>query len=58
MGLAMGREQWRRIFLGSAVDVEMDSAARVLVQPELRAENSSGYNNTSWADHAAKVTVA
>ena len=27
---------WRRIFLGSAVDVEIDGAARVLVPPELR----------------------
>lgn len=28
------------------------------VQPEQRGENQSGYNNTSWADHAVKVTVA
>ena len=27
---------WRRFFVGSAVDVEVDSAARVLVPPELR----------------------
>lgn len=28
------------------------------VQPETRGENQSGYNNTSWADHAVTVTVA
>jgi sulfite dehydrogenase len=32
-----------------------DSAGHV--QPETRGENVSGYNNTSWADHAVKVTV-
>lgn len=35
--LAMNADGWRRVFLGSAVDVEIDSAARVLVSPELRA---------------------
>jgi len=29
-------EAWRRIFVGSAVDLEIDSAQRVLVPPELR----------------------
>ncbi len=27
---------WRRFFVGSATDVEIDSAARVLIPPELR----------------------
>ncbi len=27
---------WQRIFLGSASDVEMDSAGRILIAPELR----------------------
>jgi MraZ protein len=36
MLLPMGAEGWRRLYLGSAVDVEIDSAARVLVPPELR----------------------
>jgi len=27
------------------------------VQPENRIENSGGYNNTSWSDHAVKVVV-
>ena len=35
--LPMQADGWRRIFLGSAVDVEVDSASRVLVPPELRA---------------------
>ena len=34
--LSMEADGWRRFFLGSAVDVEVDSAARVLVPPELR----------------------
>jgi len=36
LGLPMEADGWRRFFLGSAVDVEVDSAARVLVTPELR----------------------
>ena len=36
MSLPMAAEGWRRIFLGSAVDVEIDAASRVLVPPELR----------------------
>lgn len=28
---------WQRIFLGSALDVEIDSAGRILIAPELRA---------------------
>lgn len=28
---------WRRMYLGSAVDVEVDGSSRVLVPPELRA---------------------
>jgi MraZ protein len=37
MALPMGAEGWRRIFLGSAMDVEIDSGARVLIAPELRS---------------------
>ena len=33
----MEADGWRRFFVGSAVDVEVDSAARLLVPPELRA---------------------
>jgi MraZ protein len=37
MALPMSAAGWKRIFLGNAMDVEIDSAARVLVSPELRA---------------------
>jgi MraZ protein len=33
----MSARAWQRIFLGNACDVEMDSAGRVLIAPELRA---------------------
>ena len=37
MTLPMAAEGWRRIFLGSAMDAEIDSGSRVLISPELRA---------------------
>ena len=37
LALPMGAEAWRRIFLGSAMDVEIDAGSRVLIAPELRA---------------------
>jgi len=37
LNLPMEADGWRRFFVGSAVDVEIDSASRVLVAPELRA---------------------
>ena len=33
----MAARSWQRIFLGNAIDVDMDSAGRILVAPELRA---------------------
>lgn len=36
-GLPMSAQWWKRIFLGNAMDVEMDATGRVLVPPELRA---------------------
>ncbi len=33
----MDAQWWRRIFLGNAMEVEMDASGRVLVSPELRA---------------------
>ena len=36
MSMSMDADPWRRIFLGSAVDVEIDGASRVLIPPELR----------------------
>lgn len=37
--LSLGAEHdaWRRIFIGSATELEIDSASRVLIPPELRA---------------------
>ncbi len=35
--LPMQAQWWKRIFLGNAMDVEMDASGRVLVSPELRA---------------------
>ena len=34
--LPMDAQWWKRIFLGNAMDVEVDSTGRVLVSPELR----------------------
>ena len=36
MGLPMDSEAWRRLFIGSAMDVEIDGGSRVLLSPELR----------------------
>jgi MraZ protein len=36
LALPMSAEDWRRVFLGSAMDVEIDNASRVLIAPELR----------------------
>jgi MraZ protein len=38
--LPMEAAWWQRIFLGSAMDMELDTAGRVLVSPELRAAAS------------------
>ena len=35
--LPMEGHWWKRIFLGNAMDVDMDATGRVLVSPELRA---------------------
>ena len=35
--LPMSAQWWERIFLGNAMDVDMDGTGRVLVSPELRA---------------------
>ncbi len=33
----MSARAWQRIFLGNASDVDMDSAGRILISPELRS---------------------
>lgn len=35
--LPMSASGWKRVFLGNAMDVEIDGASRVLISPELRA---------------------
>jgi MraZ protein len=35
-GWPMSARAWQRIFLGNACDVDMDSAGRILISPELR----------------------
>lgn len=37
VALPMSAAGWKRVFLGNAMDVDIDSAERVLVPPELRA---------------------
>jgi MraZ protein len=36
LNLPAENDAWRRFFMGSACDVEIDSASRVLIPPELR----------------------
>jgi MraZ protein len=45
--LPLDAEDWRRIYLGGAMDVEIDGASRVLISPELRA----------WAGLERNVTL-
>ncbi|MBP8272668.1 MAG: division/cell wall cluster transcriptional repressor MraZ [Sphaerotilus sp.] len=40
--LPLSASGWKRLLLGSAMDVEMDSAFRVLISPELRAAAALG----------------
>jgi sulfite oxidase len=64
VGPDLGRYAWRQFVLATRlpagqhtlVSRATDSAGNV--QPEQRVENAGGYNNTSWADHAVKVSVA
>lgn len=64
VGPDMGKYAWRQFVLqarlpaGNHVLVSRATDTAGHVQPETRGENQSGYNNTSWADHAVKVTVA
>ena len=38
--LPMEASGWKRVFLGNAMDVEIDASSRVLIAPELRASAS------------------
>lgn len=64
VGPDLGRYAWRQFALAvrlpagthTLVSRATDMAGQV--QPQERMENAGGYNNTSWSDHAVKVTVA
>lgn len=64
VGPDLGKYAWRQFVLQAKLPAgshmlasrATDSAGNV--QPETRGENKSGYNNTSWVDHAVTVTVA
>jgi MraZ protein len=44
--LPMSAQWWRRIFLGNAMDMDLDTAGRILVSPELRSAASLEKNVT------------
>ena len=64
VGPDLGKYAWRQFAFAATLatgDVVLACRAPDVagnVQPEMRLENGGGYNNTSWADHAVKVTVA
>ena len=64
VGPDLGKYAWRQFVLavrlpaGNHILASRATDAAGNVQPETRGENVSGYNNSSWADHAVKVTVA
>ncbi|MDQ9170873.1 sulfite oxidase [Oxalobacteraceae bacterium R-40] len=64
VGPDLGRFAWRQFALpvdlrpGSYVLASRATDVNGKVQDELRIDNSAGYNNTSWRDHALPVMVA
>ena len=64
VGPDLGKYAWRQFVLqaklpaGSHLLASRATDTAGNVQPETRGENKSGYNNTSWTDHAVTVTVA
>lgn len=44
MGLSLSAAAWRRIFLGSAVDIELDTSLRIQLPQELRT--AAGFDDT------------
>lgn len=63
IGPDLGPFAWRQFVLQARLPAGVHTlASRATdmagnVQPQSRAENVSGYNNTSWADHAVQVTL-
>jgi len=64
VGPDLGKYAWRqfllqaRLALGAYTLASPATDTAGNVQPDARGENQSGYNNTSWADHAVRVTAA
>jgi len=64
VGPDLGRYAWRQFVMAATLGpgrhtlVSRAVDAKGGVQPRERLENASGYNNTSWLDHAVEVTVA
>ena len=70
--LPMAASGWKRIFLGNAMDVEIDASSRVLIAPELRAaagltrdvmllgmgSHFELWDATRYAEHEAKVMAS
>jgi DMSO/TMAO reductase YedYZ molybdopterin-dependent catalytic subunit len=63
IGADLGRYAWRQFVLpvklapGSYVITSRATDARGNVQSEHRLENTGGFINTSWRDHAVQITV-
>jgi sulfite dehydrogenase len=63
VGPDLGKYAWRQFVFPAKLGAgaytmasrATDSAGNT--QPEQRMENTGGYNNTSWSDHAIKITV-
>ncbi len=67
--LPMSASGWKRVFLGNAMDVEIDASSRVLISPELRASTGLEksvillgmgshfelWDATRYAEHEARV---
>jgi sulfite oxidase len=64
IGPDLGPFAWRQFVLqanlpaGTHMLASRATDASGNVQPQEREENTQGYNNNSWADHAVSVTVA
>jgi DMSO/TMAO reductase YedYZ molybdopterin-dependent catalytic subunit len=64
VGPDRGRFAWREFVLpvrltsGTYTLASRATDANGNVQPEHRVEDADGYNNTSWRDHAIRITVA
>jgi hypothetical protein len=64
VGPDMGRYAWRQFVLPVKLEPGTYTIACVATdadgkrQPEERLENTGGYNNNSWRDHALKIVAA